>query len=70
MNLRNNEITVSEVLSNPAAKALFIKEFPEVNNPLMLMMAKSMTLASVLSLAQGRYPKEKIDRVLAELQAL
>lgn len=70
MNLKNNEITVGEIISNPEAKDLFKREFPEVMNPFMLQLAQGMTLASVLELAKGRYPQEKIDRVLAELQAI
>ncbi|SHH85266.1 hypothetical protein SAMN02745823_01197 [Sporobacter termitidis DSM 10068] len=70
MDLQNNEITIGALISNGAAKALLKKEFPEVANPLMLQMAKKMTLASVLNLARDRYPQEKIQRVLLELQAL
>ncbi len=70
MNLRNNEITVGEIISNPAANALLTREFPDVMNPFMLQLARSMTLASVLELAKGRYPQEKIDGVLAQLQAI
>ncbi len=70
MDLRNNEITVGEIISNPDAKALLKREFPEVASPIMLQLGKNMTLTAVLELAKGRYPKEKIDRVLAELQAI
>jgi hypothetical protein len=70
MNLRDNEITIGEVIANPAAKALLKKEFPEVASPLMLSMAKKMTLAGVLELARGRYTPDKIQRVLSELRAL
>jgi hypothetical protein len=70
MDLKNNEITVGEVITNIAAKALLKKEFPEVMNPLMLSLAKKMTLKSVLDLAKDRYPQDKIQRVLSALQAL
>jgi hypothetical protein len=70
MNLKNNEITVGEVISNPQANALLKREFPDVMNPFMLQLAKKMTITEILNLAKGRYPQEKIDRVLAELQAI
>jgi hypothetical protein len=70
MNLRDNQITIGELMTNSSAKALLKKEFTEVANPLMLSMARKMTLESVLNLAKGRYPQEKIQRVLSELQAM
>ncbi len=70
MDLKNNEITVGEVISNPEAKALLKREFPEVVNPMMLLMARHMTLAAVLKLAGDRYPQDKIQKALSELQAL
>lgn len=70
MELRNNQITVGEILKNPLAKDLLKKEFPEVANPFLLSLAQNMTLASILELAKERYTQEKIDRVLAELQAM
>jgi hypothetical protein len=70
MNLRNNEITIGEIIDNPAGKELAQREFPEVMNPLMLQFARNMTLAKVLELAKDRYSQEKINKVLAELQAI
>lgn len=70
MDLRNNEITVGEIVSNPQAKALLKREFPEVVNPIMLQLARTKTLASVLELAKNRYAQEKISRVIAELQTI
>lgn len=70
MELRDNQITVGEILANPQAKALLNREFPEVANPFLLSLGRGMTLASILEIAKGRYPQEKIDRALAELQAI
>lgn len=70
MNLRNNEITVGEIILDPQAKALLKEEFPEVMNPFMLQLARKMTLASILELGKDRYPPEKMSRVLAALQAI
>jgi hypothetical protein len=70
MDLRNNLITVGEILNNPKAKAILTREFPELMNPLLIGMARRMTLSDVLLKAHGRYPKEKLDRVLSELRAV
>lgn len=68
MDLRNNEITVGEIIENPRAKALLKKEFPEVMNPIMLQFARRMTLAQILGMAKDRYTPDKINRVLGELR--
>jgi len=70
VDLRNNLITVGEILENPRAKEILRLEFPELMNPLLLAMAQRMTLSDVLLKAHGRYPKEKLDRVLGELRAI
>lgn len=70
MDLRNNQITVGEILAYPEAKALLKKEFPEVANPFLLSLAHDMALARILELAKDRYPQEKIAEVLTRLQAM
>lgn len=70
MDLKNNQITVGEIIKNPAAKALLKKEFSEAVSPLMLQMARGMTLQRVLDLAGSRYPQEKINAILSELQKM
>lgn len=70
MDLRNNQITIGEILAYPEAKALLNREFPEVANPFLINLAQNMTLASILELAKNRYPQEKIAPVLAQLQAM
>ena len=58
MDLKNYQVTVREILTNPAAKAVIRRELPEVmNSPLL----------QVLSLA-GNIPQEKRDRILAALK--
>jgi hypothetical protein len=70
MDLRNNQITVGELLENPAAKKLLEKEFPEITNPMMLGFARPMTIAKVLEFSRGQYPQDKIDKILAALRAI
>lgn len=70
MDLKNNEITVGEIVANPAAKAILKKEFPEVMNPVLLAMGRGFSLGRVLSMAGERYPQAKIEGVLEKLRAL
>lgn len=70
MDLRNNEITIGEILTNPNAKAVLKKYLPDYSNPILLQMAKNMKLSEVLAMAQGRVEQSVIDQVLAELKAM
>ena len=56
MDLKNYQVTVREILANPAAKAVIRRELPEVMNSPLLSFAQSMTLRQVLSLA-GNIPQ-------------
>ena len=67
MDLKNYQVTVREILTNPAAKAVIRRELPEVMTSPLLSFAQSMTLRQVLSLA-GNIPQEKRDRILAALK--
>ena len=67
LDLKNYQVTVREILTNPAAKAVIRRELPEVMNSPLLSFAQSMTLRQVLSLA-GNIPQEKRDRILAALK--
>ena len=47
MYLKNNQITVRELLSDPQARQLFQKEFPQWSHSPMLPMMQNMTLEGV-----------------------
>ena len=70
MNLKQNRITVGELLDNPASKAVFQRRFPTVMKHPMVGMARSMTLAQLISFAGGHVPKDVIQDTLRELQRL
>lgn len=67
MDLKNYQVTVREILANPAAKAVIRRELPAVLNSPLLSFAQNMTLRQVLSFA-GNIPQEKRDRILAALK--
>lgn len=70
MDLKNNQITVRELLSNPQARRLLQSEFPMIVNSPLLQMAQNMTLQSVLYLAKGQIPQYKINQVLERLKEI
>lgn len=70
MNLRNGNITVREILSNPKAKQLLMTELSGYVNPQMLSFASGMTLNNVLVFAKGRVAQNKVDDLLAKLKEI
>ena len=70
MDLQNNRIPIGVLLQNPKACEIIAREFPGVLNHPMLKMARRMSLGNVLSQIGNAVPREKIERVLGELQAL
>ncbi len=70
MNLKNNQITMRELLANPKARALLRREFPDVMNSPLLSFAENMTLQNVLEFARSYVPQHKVRSVMAQLKEL
>lgn len=70
MDLRNGKIALKEILANPEAKALLTKEFPHLMKHPMMRMARNMPLQKILQYAEDVVPKEKLRRIIAELEKL
>lgn len=70
MNLKNGQITVSEISRDPRAYALLNREFPQIVQSPLFRLAGGMTLQQVLTFAKGNIPQEKIDSLLEQLAAL
>lgn len=70
MNLKKNQITVGELLSNVRARAVLGRNFPQLMNPFLLNVAKDMTLQNTLKLATGPYAQEQISQLIADLEAI
>ena len=68
MNLRNNHITVGELLDYPPARAVFQKHFPMVMRHPMLGAARTVTLEQLIAMAKNYVPEKKIQETLNELQ--
>lgn len=70
MNLKNGQITVSEISRDPRAYALLNREFPQIVQSPLFRLAGGMTLQQVLAFAKESIPQEKIDSLLEQLAAL
>lgn len=68
MNLKNNRITVGELLDYAPAKAVIQKRFPMVMRHPMVGAARTMTLEQILSAASPYIPERKLQDALSELR--
>lgn len=68
MNLKNNRITVGELLDYAPAKAVIQKRFPMVMRHPMVGAARTMTLEQILAAAQSYIPEKKLQETLSELR--
>ena len=68
MDLKNNTITVGELLANPRAKAVFQRRFGKLMRHPVVGAAHSLTLAQLAEMAAAYLPKKTIDETLEELK--
>lgn len=68
MDLKNNNITVEELLSNPKSKAILAQEFPQYMNHPLIGFAGYMPLKKLLEYANGKIPQDKINRTLDKIK--
>ena len=68
MDLKNQTITVGELLDDPRSRAVFQRRFGQfLNNPLV-KAGRSLTLAQLVTLASTRLPQQVIRETLEELR--
>lgn len=70
MDLRNNTITVKELLENPRSRAVFQRRFGKLLKHPMVGAAQTLTLAQLAEMASVYLPKKTIDETLEELKKL
>ena len=68
MDLRNNKITVGELLDYAPAKAVFQRRFPMALRHPMLGAARTVTLEQLISMAGAYIPQKAIQDTLSELR--
>lgn len=70
MNLKNNQITVGELMDYAPAKTVLQKRFPMVTRHPLLGAARSVTLEQIIALAGDKIPQKKIQETLNELRTV
>ncbi len=68
MNLRNNKITVGELLDYAPAKAVFQRRFPMVMRHPMVGASRTVTLEQIIAFAGAYVSKKTIQDTLEELR--
>ncbi len=70
MDLKNNRVTIEEIIAFPRGRALLNRNFPEMMNPFLLVIAEKMILANILKLAQGPNAQHQVDKLISDLKAV
>lgn len=70
MNLKNNTITLGELLNTPKASAVFHRRFGQLLSHPMAGAARSLTLAQLMDMAAHYLPPDTIRDTLEELKRL
>ncbi len=70
MDLRNQQITVGEVLDYPGARELLRRKFPLVFRKQFSPSAKSVTLEQLIALVGGFLPQRTLNETLQALEKL
>lgn len=70
LDLRNQTITVGELLDNPASRGVFQRRFGTMMKHPMVAAGRSLTLAQLAELAGAFLPQSVIRATLQELERL
>lgn len=70
MDLKNNKITVGELLDHPGAKALMAKRFPLVMKKPLTGAARTVTLEQLTAFLSPYLPNAVIRDTINELKKL
>lgn len=70
MDLRNQTITVGELLDNPKSKAVFQRRFGKLLQHPLVSASRSLTLKQLVEMAKVYLPPKAIQDTLRELQQL
>lgn len=70
MDLKNNKITVGELLDDPKSRAVFQRRFPMVMRHPLLGASRTVTLEQLVSFAQVYISQKAVSETLSELKKL
>ena len=68
MDLKNNQITVGELLDNPKSRAVFQRRFPMVMKHPLLGAARTVTLDQLMAFAGAYVPMTIVNDTVSELK--
>ncbi len=68
MDLKNNKVTVGELLDYAPSRAVFQRRFPLLLRHPMAGAARSVTLEQVIAMAGSYIPQKTIQETLNELR--
>lgn len=70
MDLKNNSITVGELLDHPASRAVLAKKFPLVTKKPLTGAARTVTLEQLVSFLSPFLPAAVIQSTMNELKKI
>jgi hypothetical protein len=70
VDLKNNKITVGELLDNPHARTVLQRRFPVVMRHPLLGASRTVTLEQIVSFAETYVSKKVVDETMEELKKL
>jgi len=70
MDLRNNQITIGELLAHPAARQVLARRFPQMIGRPIVAASGAMTLERAMKLAGAYVPRKALQEALEELRGL
>lgn len=70
MDLRNNQITIGELLANPKSRQVLARRFPHVIHRPIVAFSGAMTLEKAIRLGAAYVPSRAIQETLGELKRL
>ena len=68
LNLKNNKITVGELLDDPRSRAVFQRRFGHMLRNPLVEAGRSLTLEQLIVLAGAKLPRKVIEETLEELK--
>ena len=68
MDLRNQKITVGELLDDPRSRGVFQRRFGQMLNTPLVQAGRSLTLEQLVTLAGTKLPQRVIRETLEELR--
>ena len=70
MDLRNNQITIGELLGHPKAKQVLARRFPQMIGRPIVAASGAITLERAMKLAAAYVPQKALQETLEELRSI